>query len=395
MMANGEERGSVQAIVSSSELQLPGSVQDQERQSVFDNADFHSKLAEACDELKDDFSSGARQMADSALESMAHLIAFSATSATRRDELWKMMVHAARSLSEARPSMSAAITSCLLRALNDIAQSWDDDEEKGELDVTGLAETAEKAIRRMVETRKDDVMALSVEFVAWVEGYLHETPDVGTIDRPLTVLTLSNSSTIRLCIHTLLTSLPTLRLKLSILESRPRFEGADMASQILTSAPSEQKARLKMHVLPDCAVGAAATDAHFVLLGADRISATGDVSNKIGSLAAAVSTKVLNGGLVVVVSDADKIVAPGVQHGEAELHPKSEVMTAWNDKTRRDLEKYDVDVFGEWFEWVGSRFVDAYITETGILDTRGVQEVAAKVGELKEKIFVDGIGEAF
>ena len=79
--------------------------------------------------------------------------------------------------------------------------------------------------------------------------------------------------------------------------------------------------RLTLRILPDCAVATAVQDAHLVLLGADRISAEGDVSNKIGSLAAAVSAKGVGiddgspantAPVVVVVSDVDKIVPEGM-----------------------------------------------------------------------------------
>jgi methylthioribose-1-phosphate isomerase len=85
-----------------------------------------------------------------------------------------------------------------------------------------------------------------------------------------------------------------------------------MASQILSSTSAEARARLNVRILPDCAVATAAREAQLLLLGADRISASGNVSNKIGSLAAAVCIKTLNPkAQVVVVSDADKIGVTG------------------------------------------------------------------------------------
>lgn len=165
-----------------------------------------------------------------------------------------------------------------------------------------------------------------------------------------------------------------------------------MASQILTSTSAEDRARLHIRILPDCAVATAARDAQLVLLGADRISASGDVSNKIGSLAVAVCVKALNPkAQVVVVSDADKIVAKGVEEGEKEVHPASALMDAWSDETMRALggrlDDSSVDVFGEWFEWVPAEYVDGYVTENGTLDTAGVERVAEEVGALKEQIF--------
>lgn len=165
-----------------------------------------------------------------------------------------------------------------------------------------------------------------------------------------------------------------------------------MVSQILSSASAEAKARLKIRIYPDCAVATATKEAQLVLLGADRISAAGDVSNKIGSLAAALCVKRRNrAAQVVVVSDEDKIVAGGMEEGEKEVHPGSEMTEAWDDETRRNLsgrvEAGGVEVFGEWFEWVPSKYVDGYVTENGTLDTEGVEKVAAEIGELQQSIF--------
>jgi translation initiation factor 2B subunit (eIF-2B alpha/beta/delta family) len=116
------------------------------------------------------------------------------------------------------------------------------------------------------------------------------------------------------------------------------------------------------------------------------------VSNKIGSLAAAVCIKTLNPkAQVVVVSDADKIVAKGVKEGEKETHPNREMMEAWGDDARRELQgridNGSVEVFGEWFEWVPAEYVDGYVTENGTLDSAGVERVADEIGELRETIF--------
>lgn len=116
------------------------------------------------------------------------------------------------------------------------------------------------------------------------------------------------------------------------------------------------------------------------------------MSNKIGSLAAAMCIKTLNPkSQVVVVSDADKIVAKGAVEGPKEAHPESEMMEAWGDAVRRELQgrldNGSVEVFGEWFEWVPAEYVDGYVTENGTLDTVGVESIAGEVGELREKIF--------
>ncbi|KAL1594606.1 hypothetical protein SLS60_010367 [Paraconiothyrium brasiliense] len=346
-------------------------------------------LNEAVSGIKHDFVSGAREMADSALSTLSSLIVTAALTAENKSELWQMAVSAAKELCAARPSMNAAITSCLLRALDEVLQLWDMLDEKRSKAPEDLAAIARRQLVRILEKRKEAGIRLSENFAERLRAYCRQRLNN---THTLTLLTLSNSSTIRHSILTTLTTLRFLHLNLLILESRPRFEGTSMASQILSSCSAEARARLHIRILPDCAVATAAKDAQIVLLGADRISASGDVSNKIGSLAAAMCIKSLNPkSQVVVVSDADKIVATGAVEGPKEAHPESEMMDAWGDALRRDLQgridNGSVEVFGEWFEWVPAEYVDGYVTEHGTLDTEGVESVAGEVGELREKIF--------
>ncbi|KAJ4295536.1 hypothetical protein N0V90_007549 [Kalmusia sp. IMI 367209] len=358
---------------------------------TLENAEYRRRLREAVDRLKNDFVSGAREMADSAISALSDLIEAAAVTAENRDELWKMAVVAAKALSEARPSMSAAITSCLLRALEEIRRLWETLDEKKNKSAVDLAAMSRRQLMRILEQRKEAGIRLGENFAERLKAYCRQQECLNNT-HSLTILTLSNSSTIRSSILTTLSTLRFLHLTLHILESRPRFEGADMASQILSSISAEARARLRVRIHPDCAVATAAKDADMVLLGADRISAKGDVSNKIGSLAAAICVKAMNPkAQVVVVSDGDKIVAPDAEEGEKEVHPDSEMMEAWGDDTRREVAKRiegdGVEVFGEWFEWVSAGYVDGYVTEKGTLDTGGVEKAAAEIGELKRQIF--------
>ncbi|KAF2449135.1 nagb/rpia/CoA transferase-like protein [Karstenula rhodostoma CBS 690.94] len=367
----------------------PSTVTENVPATVWDDPEYTKQLNKAVSGLKNDFVSGAREMADSALSTLSSLIVAAAATAQNRNELWQMTISAAKKLSNARPSMNAAVTSCLLRALDEVMKLWDMLDEKRNKPPDDLAAMARRQIVRILEKRKEAGMRLSDNFVERLRAYCRQRLNN---THTLTILALSNSSTIRASILTTLSTLRFLHLNLLILESRPRFEGASMASHILSSTSADARARLQVRILPDCAVATAARDAHIVLLGADRISASGDVSYKIGCLAAAVCVKTLNPtAQVVVVSDADKIVAKGVEDGAKETHPHSEMVVAWGDETRRELAgriaNGSVEVFGEWFEWVPAAYVDGYVTEDGTLDTQGVEKVAGEIGELREKVF--------
>jgi hypothetical protein len=261
--------------------------------------------------------------------------------------------------------------------------------------------------------------------------------------RTVHILTLSNSSTIRSAVQSLITTLSTAYLPpsyspptanpvllITVLESRPRCEGADMAAQILDSISSTHaflEGKVKVRVAPDCAVGsllspqglqspgfgtAVREDEHVpvdvLLLGADKIGAKGDVSNKIGSLAAALCARQLSPNTqIIVASETDKITPPTptgsspdsprpsesvsqVEGVQREQHPSEELSAAWNGKTSGMLSKSEaegtVQVHGEWFEWVPTEYVDVYVTEKGVLEREGVEEVGSEVAELSRKI---------
>jgi hypothetical protein len=69
------------------------------------NEEYESLLESATKSLTEDFTSGARQMADGALSNLATLLELAAGTARDRAELWTMSVEAARQLCAARPAM--------------------------------------------------------------------------------------------------------------------------------------------------------------------------------------------------------------------------------------------------------------------------------------------------
>lgn len=377
-----------------------------------DISNYEVALQEAVAQLQNDFQSGARQLADTSLSHLARITEIGASVATTWGKFWAIMVHAAKQLGQARPSMSAAITSCLLRTLERIARRWNDETERGQRNTGDLVNIARALLNEIRKERRQINLHLDENFTSWLKNYYNDVssmliasspvlpvtyPQRPTSQRPpsqqpparttVRILALSNSSTIRSAILHALATLTAFDFHLTILESRPRCEGADMASQILSAA--SDKSRLSIRIVPDCAVGTATRDIDIVLLGADRISAGGDVSNKSGSLAAALCAKQLNKDVaVIVVSDIDKIAAPESEAHVPESHPSRELSSAWAPDARNKLEEQDsVEVFGEWFEWVPAKYVDSYVTEYGVLELSDVERVAREIQELDEYIF--------
>lgn len=142
--------------------------------SKWGNAEYAKYLSEAVELLENDFVSGAREMADSTLSMLSKLIVASATTASNRDELWNMTVLAAKQLSAARPSMNAAIISCLLRALGEIEELWDMLDEKRCKSVEDLAAMARRQLTRILEKRKEAGIRLGENFAERLRAHCRQ-----------------------------------------------------------------------------------------------------------------------------------------------------------------------------------------------------------------------------
>ena len=116
-------------------------------------------------------------MADSTISMLSKLIVTGATTASNRDVLWNMAVFAAQALSAARPSMNAAITSCLLRALDEISQLWDMLDEKRSKSVDDLAAMARRQLTRILEKRKEAGVRLAENFAERLRAYCRQVRD--------------------------------------------------------------------------------------------------------------------------------------------------------------------------------------------------------------------------
>lgn len=226
----------------------------------------------------------------------------------------------------------------------------------------------------------------------------------------LTVLTLSASSTIRDTIIETFSSLPFSTLDLRILESRPLFEGASMASALLSSFESNHPAScgryLKLSIYTDASAAIAAGGVDFVLLGADRISASGCVSNKTGSLPAVLSAKYVNPDVkVLVLSGLDKVAGPEDgenDHGnEQEYNDSVEITASWVGSCVRGVNMLEegirgslpktancrVNVRNVYFEWVPSELIDGYLCEKGVCSVSDIQQKALQVKKETERYF--------
>ena len=184
---------------------------------------------------------------------------------------------------------------------------------------------------------------------------------------------------------------------------------------------SLQRPKVRVTIYTDASVAQAAAGADLLLLGADRISPDGSVSNKTGSVPAALSIRhMAQGGETVVVSEIYKVAMQTEntteEHDIMENNEASEVMGAWeqNDRLKgldiiqdrfesHDSNHHDVQqqqpepqpqknqsvatVQNVYFEWVPPSLIDTYICEDGMKTAVDFQRQSQWVSEQCELFF--------
>ncbi|CEJ62273.1 hypothetical protein PMG11_10776 [Penicillium brasilianum] len=362
---------------------------------VFFELDMNEKpsgaLRSGLEQLKTDHSSGSHELTTIALKAFRDVLVH----LKNEPDWWKTARMAAWHLwKNGRESMGSATLNAFLGVLADIDAIKAQDSENQWDRILAVLD-------HHLERRRKTASHIKEAFNA----YLHSSflPNIQSREKKeITILTLSASSTIRDSILDAFKSLPTSHLDLRILESRPLFEGASMASSLLSEFelifPVSSGQRLHISIYTDASAALAAKDVDFVLLGADRISSSGSVSNKIGSLPAVLSAKHISPeARVLVFSGLEKVAEPGAEEDhEPEENDPMEVISPWVDSGVKAVNKLQeaiggnkteasncvVEVKNVYFEWVDANMIDGFITEEGAL---GAPEIRKKALEVKEK----------
>lgn len=345
--------------------------------------------------LQEDFENGARVLATKAVEALKCVIINEGKMAQTAEELWNASRLAGLKLKDARPSMGAAIGSALTQALIAVKEAWEKELGSNWMEVEDadaverMAEIGAKQVQVIITQRNKSADRLADAFTAWLRKKSYSLAG----SRPLRILTLSYSSSLKTCIVKALMETPELLLDVRIIESRPRFEGANFGIALCNEfygehAPND---RLSIQIAADSGVAMLAKSVDVVLLGADRISSSGDVSNKMGSLAVTLCAKALSPAVeVVVVSESDKIATPGTmdEHAEEDNDPH-EITDTWDlpDLKRNDESLKHCTIRNVYFEWVPSKRIDAYICERGILTREDVMNISRKTEEMERGVF--------
>ncbi|KAF7119068.1 hypothetical protein CNMCM5793_008711 [Aspergillus hiratsukae] len=358
-------------------------------------------LASGLKRLREDHKSGAHELTTIALTAFREVLAQMQDSI---DKTWWWRVRMAgwHLVKNGRESMGAATLNALLSvlvALDEILNHpTTDNKEKRDPILSAI--DSHLANRQANTARPKDA------FTSYIQStFLTNDPKPDKI----TMLTLSASSTTRDSILHAFASADIPTLELRILESRPLFEGATLASSIYSRFHSEfpsPNKKLDIRIYTDAAAALAAQNVDIVLLGADRICATKGVSNKTGSLPVVLSAKhVAPNAKILVLSELEKVIgADGILEDKVEDNDPEEVFSAWRNervdgaqvledsltssKTDRD-NSATIQVKNIYFEWVPLTLVDAFVSDEGVLDQTSINNKSQQLGKLASKYFHD------
>ncbi|KAK1141737.1 hypothetical protein N8T08_008835 [Aspergillus melleus] len=351
------------------------------------------KAFAAClDRLHNDHESGANELTAIALSGFRDFIMHTRNGL---DENWWATVRmvAWHLVKNGRESMAAATLNAVLSALAGVhdvlIQNTDDDVKWDRI----LAHMDFEVRRRTANTGR--ILESFTEYLK-----LNFVAD-GKRDK-ITILTMSASSTIRDSILDAFAALDFQTLELRVLESRPLFEGASIASSILCRFKTQLEGsgkNLSIKIYTDASAALAAEHVDIVLLGADRISAHKGVSNKTGSLPAALSAKhVSPKAQVIVLSGLEKIngTCGLIDDNKREDNGPREVVHSWgNDGIKgmkvlhEGMDRGVVEVKNVYFEWVPFSLIDTFVSEEGILDVETIAGQSKQLGLLADRYFGD------
>lgn len=361
------------------------------------NAEASQALRSGLEELKNDHTSGSHELTTIALKAfrdvLLHLRSDAKWWETARLAAWHLWKNG-------RESMGAATLNAFLRVLADME----------EMVGQGLSESKWDRVLAVVDHHLENRRAMSTNikdsFVSYLQTNFLSNTESQSLPT-LTLLTLSASSTIRDSILDAFAALPISQLDLRILESRPLFEGASMASSLISEFqskfPPSSNRQMNLTVYTDASSALAAMGVDIVLLGADRICSSGWVSNKTGSLPAVLSARhVSPNAKVLIFSELEKVAEPGAEDSHrTEDNDPTEVITPWQENGVKGVKALEeqlrgahsetanctVEVKNIYFEWVPADLIDAYLSEEGTLDVKAIQQKAQQVKEKAERYF--------
>ncbi|KAM0331253.1 hypothetical protein ACHAQA_002923 [Verticillium albo-atrum] len=339
-------------------------------------------LREGLAMLRDDHDSGARQLAGKALEVFRNIVVLGHGEPV--DLWWHNAKFVAWHLwKNGRESMGAAILNVLIRSLAIVEE---------EVQRIGSGTVEHESLGRISQQlgRYADARTETIGPIAKSLQLVLEKAGPNRTGRPVKILTLSSSSTILESLRRVVQA-TNVQLDIRVLESRPLFEGAQMASKLAEGPRASEnwtKGSINVTVYSDASAAIASKGVDIVLLGADLINKEGDISNKTGSLPAVLSAKfVAPGAKVVILSEKEKIL-PFTAPTPAEENDTGEITTAWG-LAAANSSSVQVGVKNIYFEWVPSDLIDIYVSEDGEMSREAVTAQAQQVRQETERFFTE------
>lgn len=312
-----------------------------------------------------------------------------------------------------RPSMGSAITAAIVKALQNTVNTTAGSKSEGQ-NICSNPDPLDGSIQECIQALKDQLRLrksnsgteVGVHLRKFIRERFGKSPVHGSGDLEVKILTLSSSSTVKRALNTVFDlelkeernqpqERQRLRLVLRIMESRPLCEGVTMAEALVNMAEkSGYTHMLQIQIASDASVAMLARDVDIVLLGADRISESGDVSNKVGSFPAVLCAKIMsnNHALVLTVSELEKVAKPGktAERGE-EDNDVAELTDAWDSNKRMETRPGSweemVRVRNVYFEWVPAQYIHCYVCEDGPLTVEDVKKRSKLAFEAEKEMF--------
>ncbi|KAH6718498.1 hypothetical protein BKA61DRAFT_717420 [Leptodontidium sp. MPI-SDFR-AT-0119] len=344
---------------------------------------------EALLSMRNDYESGAGYVATTALRHLHNVLAEVTTEVTTevtKELLWRRtrMIEW-HLIYNGRPLMNAAISKSLLSCLWRLWLIQDNRIKPLEV------------IKACIQERKTFSSRIGESFVSYLRRNFSQRLESSDVVH-LKILTLS-SSIIKSAVLTALKQC-NISFDIRILESRPLCEGTSLASVIVKQAGESESDRLKITIATDASVALMAKDVDLVLLGADRINESGDVSNKTGSFPAVLCAQALGHispvtPKVVVLSGIEKVAKPGpMNEYEEEDNGPLQIWRIWElAGCRKEARFLTTDRRVEFknvaFEWIPAECVDFYLKEDGEMTRKQIKEQSLFMEKLDTDVFGD------
>jgi translation initiation factor 2B subunit (eIF-2B alpha/beta/delta family) len=352
--------------------------------------------------LRDDHNSGAQELTLKALDFLLKGVKEREFSSLKTsEEFWNELRWRVWHLAKnGRPSMGAAIQAELFKSLDQVSCCISEMNGINQVTLSAIRRWTEDALESRITATQHSLEDLATHFAQYIEHDFRTASDEYSSDC-INILTLSASGTITRSLVKLAESMigKGLGVNITVLESRPGFEGVAFVNSLLKSIREDAtiKSRLKIRIVSDASVASNVADVHYFVFGGDKVVSNGNVSNKIGTLTSTVIVKSLNLACkVVALFTTNKVTGSRFDSGylEVEYNDEAEVTRAWPTKFVEQLQQnqlygYHVEVLNAYFEWVPAKYIDNCISEVGMLSREDILRLGNKSEALEIEFFSD------